>query len=49
MGGKTELALRACHRGYSSRRSTLLVRENNDGTLPRRHTRGKVKPYPVEF
>ena len=37
------------HRGYSPKRSMLLVWENNDGTLPHRHASGELKPYPVEF
>jgi hypothetical protein len=37
------------HRGYSPKRSMLLVWENNDGTLPQRHASGELKPYPVEF
>jgi hypothetical protein len=37
------------HRGYSPRRSMLLVWENNDGTLPQRYASGEFKPYPVEF
>jgi len=37
------------HRGYSPKRSMLMVWENNDGTLPHRHASGELKPYPVEF
>lgn len=37
------------HRGYSPKRSMLLVWENNDGTLPQRHASGELKAYPVEF
>jgi hypothetical protein len=37
------------HKGYSPKRSILLVWENNDGTLPDRYARGELKPYPVEF
>jgi hypothetical protein len=37
------------HRGYSPKRSMLLVWENNDGTLPHRHASGELPPYPVEF
>ena len=37
------------HRGYSPKRSMLLVWENNDGTLPQRHASGELKSYPVEF
>ena len=37
------------HKGYSPKRSILLVWENNDGTLPDKYRRGDLKPYPVEF
>ncbi len=37
------------HRGYSPKRSMLIVWENNDGTLPQRYASGELKPYPVEF
>jgi len=37
------------HRGYSPKRSMLIVWENNDGTLPQRYASGEFKPYPVEF
>jgi len=37
------------HKGYSPKRSILLVWENNDGTLPQLYSSGKLKPYPVEF
>jgi hypothetical protein len=37
------------HRGYSPKRSMLIVWENNDGTLPQRYAAGELKPYPVEF
>jgi hypothetical protein len=37
------------HRGYSPKRSMLMVWENNDATLPHRHASGELKPYPVEF
>ena len=37
------------HKGYSPKRSMLLVWENNDGLLPGRYSRGELKPYPVEF
>ncbi len=37
------------HRGYSPKRSILIVWENNDGTLPQRYASGELKPYPVEF
>jgi hypothetical protein len=37
------------HKGYSPKRSILIVWENNDGTLPQRYSSGQLKPYPVEF
>jgi hypothetical protein len=37
------------HKGYSPKRSILIVWENNDGTLPERYKKGELKPYPVEF
>ena len=37
------------HRGYSPKRSILIVWENNDSTLPQLYASGKVAPYPVEF
>lgn len=37
------------HRGYSPKRSILIVWENNDGTLPQRYAAGELKPYPVDF
>ena len=37
------------HRGYSPKRSILIVWENNDATLPQRYASGQLKPYPVEF
>jgi hypothetical protein len=37
------------HRGYSPKRSMLIVWENNDGTLPQRYAAGELKPYPVEM
>ena len=37
------------HRGYSPKRSILIVWENNDSTLPQLYASGKLKPYPVEF
>ena len=37
------------HKGYSPKRSILLVWENNDGSLPERYAKGEFKPYPVEF
>jgi hypothetical protein len=37
------------HKGYSPKRSILIVWENNDSTLPQLYASGKVPPYPVEF
>jgi hypothetical protein len=37
------------HKGYSPKRSILIVWENNDGSLPERYKKGELKPYPVEF
>ena len=37
------------HRGYSPKRSVLIVWENNDSTLPQQYASGKLTPYPVEF
>ena len=37
------------HRGYSPKRSMLIVWENNDAQLPSLYGSGKLKPYPVEF
>ena len=37
------------HRGYSPKRSMLLVWENNDGRLPSMYAKQELKPYPVEF
>ena len=37
------------HRGYSPKRSILVVWENNDGSLPKRYSSGELPPYPVEF
>ncbi len=37
------------HRGYSPKRSMLLVWENNDAQLPELYAKGKLKPYPVDF
>jgi hypothetical protein len=37
------------HKGYSPKRSILLVWENGDPTLPGRYTSGELKPYPAEF
>src|SRR5215831_9931573 len=37
------------HKGYSTKRSMLLVWENVTPDLPQRYDRGDLKPYPVEF
>jgi Hydroquinone 1,2-dioxygenase large subunit N-terminal len=37
------------HRGYSPKRSMLIVWENNDNTVADLHTKGAIPPYPVEF
>ncbi|MBM3818531.1 MAG: hypothetical protein FJW14_05865 [Acidimicrobiia bacterium] len=37
------------HRGYSPKRSMLIVWENNDHQVARLHQEGKIPPYPVEF
>jgi len=37
------------HKGYSPKRSILIVWENNDSSLPQRYKSGELKPYPVEF
>ena len=37
------------HKGYSTKRSMLLVWENETAGLPQRYERGELKPYPVEF
>jgi len=37
------------HRGYSPRRSMLIVWENNDNQVAKLHQSGKIPPYPVEF
>jgi hypothetical protein len=37
------------HKGFSPKRSMLLVWENNDGSLPEKYRRGELKPYPAEF
>jgi hypothetical protein len=37
------------HRGYSPKRSMLIVWENNDHAVARLHQSGQVPPYPVEF
>jgi hypothetical protein len=37
------------HKGYSQKRSMLLVWENATPDLPKRYERGELKPYPVEF
>lgn len=37
------------HKGYSPKRSILIVWENNDSSLPERYASGKLKPHPVDF
>ena len=37
------------HRGYSPKRSMLIVWENNDNHVADLHQQGKIPPYPVEF
>jgi hypothetical protein len=37
------------HRGYSPKRSMLIVWENNDHAVARLHQQGAIPPYPVEF
>ena len=37
------------HKGYSAKRSMLIVWENNDDRLPAMYGKGELKPYPVEF
>jgi|CXWL01.1.fsa_nt_gi hypothetical protein len=37
------------HRGYSPKRSMLIVWENNDNQVALLHQSGKIPPYPVEF
>jgi hypothetical protein len=37
------------HRGYSPKRSMLIVWENNDNNVATLHATGAIKPYPVEF
>lgn len=37
------------HKGYSTKRSMLLVWENATPDLPKRYERGELKPYAVEF
>jgi Hydroquinone 1,2-dioxygenase large subunit N-terminal len=37
------------HKGYSTKRSMLLVWENVTPDLPKRYARGELPPYPVEF
>jgi Hydroquinone 1,2-dioxygenase large subunit N-terminal len=37
------------HKGYSPKRSMLIVWENNNGDLPGMYSRGELTPYPVEF
>jgi hypothetical protein len=37
------------HKGFSAKRSMLLVWENETAGLPQRYERGELQPYPVEF
>jgi hypothetical protein len=37
------------HRGYSPKRSMLIVWENNDNRVAELHQTGQIPPYPVEF
>jgi hypothetical protein len=37
------------HKGYSPKRSILIVWENNDSTLPQRYSSGELAPHPVDF
>jgi hypothetical protein len=37
------------HKGYSPKRSILVVWENNDDRLPKMYANHELKPYPVEF
>jgi Hydroquinone 1,2-dioxygenase large subunit N-terminal len=37
------------HKGYSPKRSMLIVWENNDATLPQRYSKGELTPNPVDF
>ena len=37
------------HRGFSPKRSLLIVWENNDATLPQQYASGKLRPNPVDF
>ncbi len=37
------------HKGYSPKRSILLVWENGDATLPGRYSSGELKAFPAEF
>jgi hypothetical protein len=37
------------HKGYSTKRSMLLVWENTTPDLPKRYERGELPPYPVTF
>lgn len=37
------------HRGYSPKRSMLIVWENNDATLPEKYESGQLTPHPVDF
>jgi hypothetical protein len=37
------------HKGYSAKRSMLLVWENVTPDLPKRYESGQLTPYPVDF
>jgi hypothetical protein len=37
------------HRGYSPKRSMLIVWENNDAELPQLYACGRLQPFPVDF
>ena len=37
------------HKGYSPKRSILIVWENNDSSLPQRYASGELTPFPVKF
>jgi hypothetical protein len=36
-------------RGYSPKRSMLIVWENNDAELPQLYASGRLQPFPVDF
>ena len=37
------------HRGYSPKRSMLIVWENNDPMVAKLHQEGRIPPYPIEM